>query len=594
MILRRALLAASLALVLSSSCNQPKLRTPSNFPIDPGQQPPAVQRPRLVWISLDGLRRSEIETLVKSIPAPHPKGFAFLLSQTNWNAGLAVTNPTITASSHISTLTCTPPGVHGIVANRQWNGEKFVSGFSEKFLAESFVAALRKQNIRTASIGYPGLDGTDDNRSASLGTSYDNPLPDDKPRYLDVAYGAQASFAVRSRVVAGRKLDVTVTVSPTGDELTFKLPDGSMQLVTKGQWAGVQFVEEGIRQEVSALYYADANSKAKIYVGPTSLNNAYPSTFRERLDSERLVFSNAKDYSMLNVSDALYLKGMEHRLNYFATSGRLVLEKEDAEALFLYFEDLDTLGHQYAGDTTKEVVRREHFEKLDAALGSLLQNLPSTTNVVVVGDHGMSSINYEVNSSKLIPKEHVSKFVTNVSGGALFLHGIGSTLESLPPTGETWFESAVASLREAKVEFDGNGKVFERVVVKGSSEARALGLEGKTMPWIMAFARSGVGIRQSIEDKFLVSRRKTFLLPLELREKYPDTLVNGKLVEPLYGAHGHWSVNDDVRTSLVMFGPELDKVDAQSIESNLEIVPYVADALTWQRPEGCLKRAIEF
>lgn len=541
--------------------------------------------PRLMWFSLDGLRRSDVEKYLAAIPTPHSHGFKKLLQNAQWNPRLKITNPTITASSHVSTITCTPPGVHGIIANKQWNGSTMVSGFGAPYKGETFAASLKRQGLNVVAIGYAGIDDGIDEHTPTLGVGYDTPLSTNKPVFKELAVGQIDGFNVPSRLVENAMHHIVV--KGFKNRLQFELPNGDVVTAGLNQWAHLNFEADGKKEQVPIFVYEKNATTTKYYVSPTGLNKAAPESFRQNLDNANIIFSNAKDYGMLKVSDELYIKGLAHRTDFFTQATLFALENERPDAMFVYFEDLDTLGHQYAGDESKDAIRALHFAKLDASIGSILEKLPASTNVLLMGDHGMSTIQYEINGNLLLPSEFAKNYLTLSSGGAFFLYGKNTELTSMPDETDTTFMATVDSLRNATVEFDGHRKVFAKVVVKGSAEARELGLEGDDMPWVMAFADPGLSVSTSIEPKFLISRRASFVIPDVLKEKFPDPINNGKLVTPLSGAHGHYNESLAMRTSLIMYGPDFSRINPANVNMNIDVVPVVADVLRVNRPSGC-------
>lgn len=141
------------------------------------------------------------------------------------------------------------------------------------------------------------------------------------------------------------------------------------------------------------------------------------------------------------------------------------------------------------------------------------------------------------------------------------------------------------------MELDLTGKkLFGKVIVRGTTEAIEEGLGDTLVPWIMAFANDGVGFKNSVENVTLLARAKWAPIPASLSSKYPDPVNNGKLVTPTpAGQHGHWNENSQMRTLPVLEGPRVSKIDPQSVEKTLQLVPTVADALGLPRPASCAK-----
>ena len=173
-------------------------------------------------------------------------------------------------------------------------------------------------------------------------------------------------------------------------------------------------------------------------------------------------------------------------------------------------------------------------------------------------------------------------------GGAVYLYPPQGEISQDPPAGLD-LNAIAESLRT--MEFDVTGqKLFGKVIVRGSKEAEDEGLSGKNVPWIMAFANDGIAFKNSVEDKYLLARAKWAVIPEALRTKYPDPMSNGNLMIPVpAGQHGHWNDLTQMRTRLILEGPRLSRLDPQSIDKALRLVPAIADAQGWPRPAGCTK-----
>jgi predicted AlkP superfamily pyrophosphatase or phosphodiesterase len=234
-------------------------------------------------------------------------------------------------------------------------------------------------------------------------------------------------------------------------------------------------------------------------------------------------------------------------------------------------------------------VLAKFLEEFDQDLGRLIAQLPKDVNVVVMGDHGMSAIQYEINARKLLP-EGVSKyFQIRTSGGSLLLYPNGA-LDMAVPQGLDL--SVVAEhLRNQVVEFDGGRKVFKSVVIRDDASARAIGLNGSMSPWISAFAEEGIAVQDRLENPYLVSRRESFMIPEALKAKYPDPMNSGSLMQPTpLGAHGHDSTLDSMKTHFFATGRDLRDLARDSLPKyNLEVVPFVAKNLGWPTLDTCVE-----
>jgi hypothetical protein len=223
----------------------------------------------------------------------------------------------------------------------------------------------------------------------------------------------------------------------------------------------------------------------------------------------------------------------------------------------------------------------------------LLSLIPESTNVLIVGDHGMSAVQYELAAGALLPTEARGRFIVKASGGALFLYGTekGSLLDRAP-VAEPWFKATVKALEEWRLPTNMKKALFTKIVVKGSPAAQNEGWTDVTpLPWIAAFATPGVGLKETTEASLLVSLRKGAVLPPELRAQAAGGDVS-RLGEPVpYGQHGHDADSFEMMTNAVTFGPRFE-AKARHLgarTTNLALVPFAADALGWPRPEACAR-----
>lgn len=104
----------------------------------------------------------------------------------------------------------------------------------------------------------------------------------------------------------------------------------------------------------------------------------------------------------------------------------------------------------------------------------------------------------------------------------------------------------------------------------------------------MAFANDGIGFKNSVEDRLLLSRAVWAKVPDGLKSRYPDPVNNGVLDRPVpAGQNGHYNGLPQMRTRLVLQGPRVSKVPLGKLERSLQLVPTVADAEGWPRPKSC-------
>lgn len=568
-----------------------------------GSAAPASARLKLVWLSLDGLQRQMIEGFLSRSKVTHPFGLRSLLAggagrRVTWEP-VEVVDPTITSASHASTITCSPPGVHGIVSNGQWNGAAMESGFDKPYAAETFVHALRQKGLRVGVVGYPGFDGQTSNRTADSSVSYDS--APDRSQLISLKEKPKGELHWLSRLApdVGNRISISYELDTASQQVRVITREGLAGDVTENGWLNVLGLVGERSQQVSLTLFRKDDG-LYLYLSPTSVNRVLPVELEKAFERKGMVFSAGKDYGLrAALGDQAFLRTMGHRLFSFMESMHSVLDDDSNDALFLYFEDLDVLGHQYAGISEALPLIDAHLAQFDKALGSVLSRLPSGANVVVVGDHGMSAVQYELNPIAFLPASARDELVVRSSGGSLFLYGKGpSSLTSAPPRDAPWFRELVSKLETLRVPGDQSKRLFPRVIVRGSPSARSAGWQDETaLPWIMAFAEPGVGIKTVADERLVVSKRAGFTLP-------KDVLMAGvqpghdaqELPEPVpAGQHGHISSSPDMLTHVAFWGPAFSKSglrrksDAGAPLANTVLVPRVADALGWPRPESCRK-----
>ena len=557
----------------------------SPFPRAENVAPTAQARLKLVWLSLDGFNAGAVNPWTSKIRSPHPKGLVWLLNSANSQSDLKVINPSITAPSHISTITCTGAGVHGILDNQSWTGTATVGGFNREYAPENWVNSLRKQGLRVGSALYPSIDGNGESRTADVGIAYDN--PGSQPQILSVQNGTTLNAVIPDRGEAGHTFPIDITAASDG-QISIKTPWGDVGPLTKSAPSDVFLMSKlngATRKAAVSFLLVATGDKNTVEVSPIEIMPAFGEEFTRDLDAKNITFSSLRDYR-LQSNTSSFISTLEHRRHFIVEADLAMLARNDLDVDFLYFEDLDVLLHGYYHDELNEAAVVEYLEKFDQDLGRLLSAIPSSSNLVVLGDHGMSAISYVLNARKILTEAVASKGYVTASGGAMYLYPPQGDMTQEPPA-DLDLSAVAGKLRDITLDLTG-AKLFGKVIVRGSQEARDEGLTGKNMPWIMAFANGGVAFKNSVENKELLARANWSPIPEALRAKYPDPTNNGALVIPVpAGQHGHWNQLPEMRTKLVLEGPVLGGIDPKTVERTLGLLPVVADAMHWQRPSGC-------
>lgn len=574
------------SLTLSS---KPKFDAPVDVSAVKKEAPTKANQARLklVWMSLDGFQANALRSWVDKIKKPHPKGLHWLLTKARGKSDLRVVNPTITAPSHISTITCTPAGVHGILDNSPWTGAGTVSGFGKLYEPENWVARLRRHGLRVGVAFYPSIDGNGEGRSGDIGIAYDT--AGSSTQMISISKNASVDVIVPARSTDSKSFTLRLTSDANGN-VTGTSPWGSIPELKVATPQDFIFKSpiKGVERTVGvSLMLVSVKEKSLVGVSPVQVMPVFGSDFAQWIDKEQIFFSSLKDYKMQTYVPS-YLAAMKHRQDDIFKVNRTLLSRDDLDAMFIYFPDLDSLLHGFYKDAANEKIVVDYLAGFDKELGRLIESIPSSADFLVVGDHGMSAIAYSLNARKILGEDVASKGYVTTSGGSMYFYPPPGSLDA-PPPADVNLEQIAERLQKMEFEVT-KGKIFAKVLVRGSKEAIKEGLGGQQMPWIMAFANDGIGFKNSVEDRLLLAKASWATIPDRLQSKYPEAVNNGIADRPVpAGQHGHYNGLAQMRTRLVMEGPRFSKIPLTKLERTLQLVPAVADAEGWPRPKGCLK-----
>lgn len=410
------------------------------------------------FVSIDGLQPDLTEALKKAGVLSHPKGLGWMLDDSMVSSEAAAVITPITAASHISTVTCTPPSRHGIVGNSYLRNGLKVNGFNEPFTPEPLWRAAMRQGKVVLTLGYVGTDGTTENRQPSLSIAY----PQDSlfgPAQtltwnlseLEVAHGW--SFQSELKDLAGRQdlreTTITITLNPKTQEtrtvhvLLAPTEDHGVRLFfgpskdltkTYGSLLSADqnhpvldffFTEEnpnsslkGAKRRVFARTLKAPHGSVRLYFSRASYNHALPESFRRDLDDANLVWP---DYGVkdpeLNLAEWVEAQAMIDR--FLTDVGVKFIPKYAVDVVLFYQPLIDALGHKMQArlplpfnpkaqdDVTKAYVQA--FATVDENLSRLFSTPTADGPYFVMGDHGMDPIQKSINVAALLPKDHVDK-----------------------------------------------------------------------------------------------------------------------------------------------------------------------------------------
>jgi hypothetical protein len=572
----------------SSSVQKGRVQVALDALGEPRKQQP--QDLKLLWISLDGLKDEDLRDYLQSTAssAQHPFGFRSLYSESLSVFPLTIANPTITSSSHTSTMTCATAAVHGVYANQMFGPSGAVSGFRFPYTTDTFLAALRRSGWKTASAGYPGIDFSTANRSADVGLAYADGSgssvlqPFEMQQQSDGHRAWVAELRVAHPKATEQTLSAQVVWRPGAPDVVLTWSHGSSTSSswTVNSWAHLFLDAGGWRErfDVRVFFGTQSDNGAmvpQLYVSQGFRNDVHPVSYKKELDDRRLVFPSGKDIVLLrSLGPQAFFESLGVRLQTMGALAQDVVATSGAQAIFLYFEDLDVIGHHFSGDSSVSALRRAHMAKLDHVLGDLLKGLAQETVVVVTGDHGMSTIAKEFASREFLPPLAKNHLEVRSAGGALFYFartdvnpGAGARVQSLDSVlleTQRWLE---AQRRRDTPEKPLFGAV-ERFQSSGLSAPSASGqgpVLGVVRPVLAAYASPGVAFVDTVEK--------------------PDE----KPAVP--GQHGHASHFEAMQTRVFVRGAKLveavNRHRANETLLNTNLVPLVADVLGVERPEGC-------
>ncbi|MEY3903453.1 MAG: hypothetical protein RL189_2759, partial [Pseudomonadota bacterium] len=250
--------------------------------------------PKLLLLSLDSLNLDALNEYVPQLKNPHPSGLRKILRQKNQNARLIVRDPTITASSHTSTITCSTAGMHGIFANSQWNGQKNVSGFSAPTSTETFATALQSAGLKVVTAAYPSLDNSESGRTVSEGFAYGDNLG-------AAAVVSMAGKESYEHTWKNQKNEILAKITiKRKDNQQFQFECSGVPCTVSTESAtSLQNISISLGDQKAVAYALDLRSKQEeVYISPLGLNKAFPNATLTRLNECGIVFSPGKDLSL--------------------------------------------------------------------------------------------------------------------------------------------------------------------------------------------------------------------------------------------------------------------------------------------------------
>jgi predicted AlkP superfamily pyrophosphatase or phosphodiesterase len=404
------------------------------------------------FISIDGLMPDKLTTVVNGGHVTAERGLAWIVNNGMMAEKARSVETTLTAASHISTITCTPPSRHGVYANGFLQDHKYVSGFGAPIQTETLWQAAKRQGKSVLSIAYVGADGPGEERKATTGIGYPDSAKTGERQTLEWTwqqlpqangwshFNQDAGFSFKEATLevlinkeTGETQTINVLLQEVGRSAQYRmwfdqdknLSNGFLGELTTGNqqrpFLDLYLVENNIKSDlygykrrVTLRWMPAVESSIKVHVSKSSYNAAYPDSFRKSLDGVNLVWPDyGIDDESLSLSESLEAQAY---IDNFLTSATLLAQSQASYDIVLFYQPLlDTLGHEHeadlpapfdpsAGDEVSQAYVKV-FQTIDQNISKILQGGTKNDVVTLVSDHGMSPITKAVNLSELLGED---------------------------------------------------------------------------------------------------------------------------------------------------------------------------------------------
>jgi len=445
-----ALFAPSLSLHATTESSEARASKPSGY-----------------FLSIDGVRPDYLRKIIAAQVLPSDKGLAWLYQNSLRADHAKPIGSTLTASSHVSNITCSTPSKHGIIANSFIEDNKMVSGFSHEIKSETLWQSAKRQGKKVLSVAYVGADGSNADRRADYGLAYpENRMVGQRSGFvinlneLNPARGWQLpeNFCQQNCELLERRF--FVNVNPATEERRFfnmliKVTPSQTILVidddkdlTNGfrgkvhlqgrndRSINLYFRERerssplhGYLRLVRASFNQSPDGRINVGLSRVTYNNAYPTSFRELLESKQLVWP---DYGVGNnerVSPSEFIERHDLIGRFFTDVARVGMKHFDVDITLFYQPLVDSLGHAYEARLPKpfnphledEITQAyvEAYRRIDINLSRLFAEASEQDVIMMLGDHGMDSVHKAVNLHPL--RRQLPHQVRLVTSGSLLL-----------------------------------------------------------------------------------------------------------------------------------------------------------------------------
>jgi len=578
-----------------------------------GANPATVATQRGHFISIDGLRPDYLKTLSDEGKLTAHRGLGWLYRNSLRSHKASPVEITLTAPSHVGTITCSRPSSHGIIANNFMLNDQVISGFGADIGSETLWQAARSSGRSVLSLAYVGTDGRTPERTVDKGVAYpDNRFvgpsqtvsyvfaeqaeaqgwnlesvpslaaaPEHREAVLTITTNPATRETRAYNVLLSRNAErrIIVTISDTKDLST----SSSITLersIDEQEWKDLFWIENnaasainGFKRRAYALVTERNEDKVTLFVSKTTYNNVHPVEFREFLDAQNLVWPDEGlkgDRTPTGPSRMLTTYNIHGR--FLAEVGRVAKGKFNFDVVLFYQPMIDSLGHSYEAMLPKPFTSAnsdfitqayvQAFQLVDANVSMLLEDFRPSDVVALMGDHGMDPVKKVLNLAALIPESATRIRVVTSGSLALIYRATDSTNEAADVVGA----ELDAKFREARwEETPAYGKAFRLADVN-----TAAGEKWQYGDAVWAFT-AGEGFFFRFDA-------------VNLQQMWIDP--------PALGMHGQHPSVANMDTGLLLRVPRLKSKDIGPVNL-IDVVPTFSKLLGFRAPQNCEGKPIK-
>jgi hypothetical protein len=408
-------------LLLTACASQP----PAPPPPPPPRLAASATAQRVVLLSFDGLGADALAR-ESGLPAFEK------LARDGATARVIGVDPTLTMPAHVSMLTGAVPEVHGVVSNRfhlpGTPASETARGMRTDSAVETLIQAAQRQGKRVGSVGFPTIDDRSPRRSANFGLAWTTATvparivelkaADFRREWVPPTWTAPAqrrrSFSpvMRARlewsVPRLARFDVDVVAYDTTDDRVenydvYAVESGEREIPVNARgWFSVsRQTAGGLYGSWSKFLEASPSLGVKVYWGSISRTEAWPSSFRSRIDERAGFWPGIADDSE-DLDPVTYAEQLDRLAAFYRRAQVEAIRTERFDLLLLYQPQIDHAAHRYLGDPSGAAVLRGAFVAADHALASIGELLGESDALVVTGDHGLVVADRELRLNTLL------------------------------------------------------------------------------------------------------------------------------------------------------------------------------------------------